>query len=328
MIKSFLTVEQELTQNQDLSAKGIWINLINPSEEEVTLVSNEAKIDTELIRAALDEEERSRLEVEENQVLILIDVPISGGENGNNFYETVPFGIIVTDTTILTVCLKENPIFNEFENSKQRSFFTYKKTRFVLQLLFTTAAHYLRYLKQIDKKTGEIEKQLHKSMKNEELFQLLNLGKSLVYFTTSLRANQIVMEKLLRSQWKSASPKVDPDTVITSQILKMYPDDEDLLEDVITENKQAIEMSETYTNILNGMMDAFASVISNNLNMVMKLLASVTIILALPTMVASFFGMNVAIPFQKSPHAFTFTITISIILSLVGFILLRRKNMI
>lgn len=326
MITVFQTIRDELVclSETHLSEKGVWINLVNPTEGELQRVTEKTGIITDLLRAALDEEERSRIEVEENQLLILINIPISEGTNGNLLYDTIPLGIIVSENAIATVCLRDNSFLREIELSKPRMFCTFKKTRFVLQILFKTATHYLRYLKQIDKKSSEVETQLHRSLKNEELIKLLNLEKSLVYFTTSLRANEIVMEKLLRSQLI----KVDPDMEKTSQILKMYPEDEDLLEDVITENKQAIEMCETYSNILSGMMDAFASVISNNLNIVMKYLTSVTLVLALPTMVASFYGMNVALPFQNSPFAFPITLGISFILSLGGVIILRRNNMI
>ena len=327
MLRAYLTVNDELTTVENLAEKGIWINLINPPEAELTKVTEAADINHDLLRAALDAEERSRIEVDDGQLLILINVPISEGENGALFYDTVPLGIIVAEHIVVTVCLKDNPIVAEFEYGKNRSFYTFKKTRFVLQMLFKTATYFLRYLQQIDKKSGEIETKLHGSMKNEELIRLLNLQKSLVYFTTSLRANEIVMEKLLRLQLKSPMINVDPDTAMTTQILKMYPEDEELLEDVITENKQAIEMCQTYSNILTGTMDAFASIISNNLNIVMKFLTSVTIVMALPTMVASFYGMNVAVPLQHSPHAFLFTIILSFVLAGIGVVLLRRKNM-
>lgn len=327
MLRVYFTVGDELNKIVKLSEKGIWINLINPSDGELAQVADEAFFNTDFLRAALDEEERSRIEVENGQLLILIHVPVADGDNGAIIYNTVPLGIIVSENSIATVCLRDNPIFAEFEYKKNKLFYTNKRTRFVLQILFKTASYYLRYLQQIDKKSSNIEQQLQASMKNEELIRLLNLEKSLVYFTTALRANEIVMEKLLRLQLRAPNVKVDPDTAMTTQILKMYDEDEDLLEDVITENKQAIEMAETYSNILSGMMDAFASIISNNLNMVMKFLTSITIILALPTMVASFYGMNVEVPFQHSPFAFALTIILSVALSLFGFILMRRKNM-
>ncbi|HPT88692.1 MAG TPA: magnesium transporter CorA family protein [Bacillota bacterium] len=323
MIKVFQTIDDKLVTIENLAEKGIWINAINPDETELQQISQTTGIHLDLLKAALDEEERSRIEVDESQLLILINVPTFESSKGTLIYDTIPLGIIVTENAVVTVSLKDNLILKDFEVSKTKSFFTYKRTRFVLQILFVTASYYLRYLKQIDKRSSEIENRLHKSMQNEELIKLLNLEKSLVYFITSLRANEIVMEKLL----KSHLIKFDPDMQLTSQILKMYPEDEDLLEDVITENKQAIEMAETYSNILSGMMDAFASVISNNLNIVMKFLTSVTIVLALPTMVASFYGMNVPLPFQNARFAFAIPIALSLLLSLLGAYLLRRKDM-
>lgn len=323
MLKAFLTVDDELVATPNLDTKGVWINLVNPTDEELARVAAEAKILPDFLRAALDEEERSRIEIEEGQLLILIDVPVSEGDNGTLIYDTIPLGIIVSERAVVTVSLKDNLILTEFEYSKPKTCYTYKKTRFVLQILFKTATYYLRYLKQIDKKSSEIEAQLHKSMKNEELIKLLNLGKSLVYFATSLRANEIVLEKLLKSQLI----KIDPDSEMTSKILTMYEEDEELLEDVITENKQAIEMCEIYSNILSNTMDAFASVISNNLNIVMKFLTSVTLVMAIPTMISSFYGMNVPLPFQHSPHAFSIIVGISIGVSWMGAMYLKKREM-
>jgi magnesium transporter len=324
MLTAYLTVDDgRLITIDNLAEKGAWIDMVDPTESELNAIATTLNINGDLLKAALDEEERSRIEVDNQQLLILINIPIHNEEGAGIFYDTTPLGIIICEHNVVTVCLKENLILKEFEANRQRLFATFKKTRFVLQILFVIASFYLRFLKQIDKKSNNIENQLHRSMQNEELIKLLNLEKSLVYFITSLRANEIVLEKLL----KSHLIKFDPDLQMTSQILKMYPDDEELLEDVITENKQAIEMAETYSNILSGMMDAFASVISNNLNIVMKFLTSVTIVMALPTMVASFFGMNVAIPMQHSPYAFIATLSISLILSVTAVVLLRRKGM-
>jgi magnesium transporter len=219
-------------------------------------------------------------------------------------------GIILSGENIITVCLKAIPLLNDFMSGKIKSFYTFKKSRFILQLLFKNATYYLQYLKQIDRMSLNIERELHKSMKNKELIQLLDLEKSLVYFSTSLRGNEIVLEKML---------KLDA--------IKKYPEDEDLLEDVIIENKQAIEMANIYSNILSGMMDAFASVISNNLNIVMKFLTSVTIVLTIPTMIASFFGMNVPVPLSMQPYAFIIIIAISLGLSTILALFMAKKKM-
>lgn len=312
MLKIYKTTEEGYLIALEEFERGCWVNLICPTEDEIQKVSERLCIHSDFLKDPLDPEERSRIELEENQTLILVDIPVIEEEDKNIMYSTLPFGMVLTDDFFVTICLKENPIIEEFIEGKVRSFFTFKKTRFVLQLLFKTATYYLKYLKIINKKTDEVEKQLHQSMKNQELFALLNLEKSLVYFTTSLRANEIVMEKLMRGKF-----------------IKLYEEDQDLLEDVIIENKQAIEMTHTYSNILSGMMDAFASVISNNLNMVMKFLTSVTIVLALPTMVASFFGMNVDLPFsfESYGHAFTVVIIISIFISSIMVLFLAKRRM-
>jgi magnesium transporter len=224
-------------------------------------------------------------------------------------YTTLPLGMIITRDVFVTVCLEENPILEEFIQNRVKNFYTFMKTRFVLQLLFSISTYYLHYLKKINRKTDEVEKELQQSMKNQELFALLNLEKSLVYFTTSLKTNNIVTEKLLKNQY-----------------LKMYEDDQHLLEDVIIENKQAIEMAEIYSTILSGMMDAFASVISNNVNHVMKVLTSITIVLSIPTMVSSLYGMNVTLPFQSNPHSFAMIILISLILSCITAIIFWKKR--
>lgn len=310
MLKSYITNEMGTLQETSEFVKGCWVNLISPTEEEIDYVASQLQIPMDFLKDPLDEEERSRIEKEDNNILIIINMPlVTEDDFERTIYDTIPLGIIITDQCFVTVCLKDNPIFHLFAQNKVKQFFTFKKTRFALQILYLIATSYLRYLKQINKKTDEIESALHQSMKNKELFTLLNFEKSLVYFTTSLKSNNIVMQKMLRSNY-----------------LRMYDDDKELLEDVIIENQQAIEMAETHTTILSGMMDAFASVISNNLNMVMKFLTSFTIILALPTMVASFFGMNVHIPFQDYPYAFLIAIIISLVIaSITAFIFWKKK---
>ncbi len=323
MLRVFQTNNDELIEMDNLTENGLWIELINPTETEINTVAEATGLLPEFLKAALDEEERPRIETDEDQVLVLINIPIAE-ENGNFTYDTIPLGVVINDQVIVTVCLQANPLYEELHSRRvARSIHTFKKTRFLFQILFHTAALYLKYLRIIDRKSNEIERELHVSTRNAELIKLLNLEKSLVYFTTSLRSNEIVMEKLLRSKLL----KVDEDAQVTSQILKMYEADEELLEDVITENKQAIEMAEVYSNILSGMMDAFASVISNNLNIVMKFLASITIIMALPTMVASFYGMNVSLPFQNSPYAFVLVLIISCGLVIGSGYIMAKKQM-
>ncbi|MBS4537050.1 magnesium transporter CorA family protein [Clostridium sp. D2Q-11] len=309
MLSIYKTIDKTLLQLDEFE-EGCWINLINPTEEELNKVHMELNVDMDFLKAPLDDEETSRLEIEDNQTFILVDIPMVEKEDESYVYYTFPLGIILYKKYIITICLKDNSIVEQFIEGKVKSFFTYKRTRFVLQILYRMSARYLTYLKQIDKMSNGIERQLHKSMKNKELIQLLDLEKSLVYFSTSLTANEIVMEKMLKSE-----------------SVKLYPEDEDLLEDVIIETKQAIEMANIYSNILSGMMDAFASIISNNLNIVMKVLTSITIVMSIPTMIASFYGMNVGLPLQNSPYAFLLILGGSIALSTIVIIILAKKNM-
>lgn len=290
---------------------GAWINLVNPGKNEISYVSEKLSIPVEHITAALDEEERARIEFDEERTVVLIDTPVPNIEaQEGGVYYTVPLGIIITDKNIVTISLRENYIINNFVERKIKSFYTFKKTRFFLQILYNNSKLYLRYLRNIDKTSGLIENRLHKSLRNKELIQLLELEKSLVYFSTSLKSNEMVLEKIQRS---------NP--------IKMYPEDSELLDDVIIENKQAIEMANIYSNILSGTMDAYASVISNNLNIVMKFLTSVTIVLSIPTMIASFFGMNVDVPFENNPHAFTIIFIISMFFAIIMALTMARKEM-
>ena len=291
--------------------EGAWINLINPTPQEINEVSEAFNIEVNHILSALDEEERARIEVDDNCTVIIVDVPIKETEEGMGDYATIPMTIILGDKFIITTCLKNIQLLEDFSSGKIRGFFTYKKTRFILQLLYKNASYYLQYLRHIDRMSHKIEQELHKSMKNKELIQLLDLEKSLVYFTTSLRSNEIVLEKMMRME-----------------NVKQYPEDEDLLEDVIIENKQAIEMANIYSNILSGTMDAFASVISNNLNIVMKTLTSITIVMSIPTMIASFWGMNVIVPFQDgNPFAFIGIVGFSIVVTILLALFMIKKKL-
>jgi magnesium transporter len=309
MLDIFKTIDDTLFTLEEIE-EGAWINLVAPTEDELDFIEETLNVDHDFLRAALDEEESSRIETENEQVLILVDTPYVERTDDHIIYETLPMGIVLTENNIITVCLKSSIVLDQFEKNSIRSFFTFKKYRFLYQILYKNAQRYLLYLRQIDKMSNDVEKQLHQSMKNKELFQLLDLEKSLVYITTALKANEIVLEKIMRIN-----------------IIKKYSEDEDLLEDVIIENKQAIEMANIYSGILSGTMDAFASIISNNLNIVMKLLTSITILMAIPTMFASFYGMNVDhIPFANTEFGFWIVVTMSVITAtIVGFTLAKKK---
>lgn len=314
MMKIYRTIdEQGFFREQTQLEKGCWINLINPTAQEINTLCNSIGVIEEFIKYPLDQEERARIDVEDDQTLIVIDLPTVEKNDGEiEGFTTIPVGmIVVRDDYFITVCTAESPILKEFIDCRVKGFFTFKKTRFILQILYKTAVYYLNYLKFINRETDKAENRLQKSMRNQELIRLLELEKSLVYFTTSLKSNEIVMEKLMRSKF-----------------IKMYEEDEDILEDAIIENRQAIEMGTIYRDILSGTMDAYASVISNNLNIVMKFLASVTIVISIPTIVSSIWGMNVAgLPFAEDAFGFIKVMGVALLASLIAWIWLKKKDM-
>ena len=312
MVRIYKTIDGAIHQIQE-PEEGCWIALTNPTATEIFEFSEKFDIEVDDLRSPLDEEERSRIEVEDNYTLILVDVPMIEERNDKDWYGTIPLGIALTDNHIITICLEDTPVLTAFMDGRVREFYTYKKTRFILQILYRNATLFLNYLRNIDKRSELLEQKLREDQKNKELLELQELEKSLVYFTTSLKGNELVLEKLFR---------IDK--------IKKYPEDEDLLEDVIIENKQAIEMASIYSGILSGSMDAFASIISNNLNQSMKFLATVTIVLSIPTMVASFYGMNVSasgMPFADSPFGFLIVIGFSILLSVIVSIIFWKKDL-
>ncbi|MBQ3113292.1 MAG: magnesium transporter CorA family protein [Phascolarctobacterium sp.] len=298
----------------DRLEKGCWIDVVAPSEEELQEIAAATKIQMDFLTAPLDEEEKSRIEIEDDQILILVDIPFL---RSNKDYDTLPLGIIITENCITTVCLEPNAVTAEFGAHNTKMWSTFKKTRFLFQILFKSATLYLKYIRIIIRRTDELEKHLRQSMQNSELFNLLDLQKSLTYFSTSLRSNYIVMEKLLRLRSATQS----------RHLIKLYEEDEDLLEDVIIEYKQAVEMVEMYSHILNSMMEVFASIISNNLNLVMKFLATMTIVLAIPTLVSSMWGMNVPVPFANNPWGFAIVLIFALGVSGAAAYLLWKRRM-
>ena len=312
MIRIFKSVE-DVIRPVDSECEGCWIALTDPTATEVFEISQRHEIDVDHLRAALDEEERSRIEVEDNYTLILVDIPVIEERNDKEWYGTIPLGIIVTEDAIFTICTEDTPILTSFMEGRVRNFSTGKRTRFILQILYKNASMFLHYLRIIDKKSEQVEGKLHKSQRNQELIELLELEKCLVYFTTSLRSNEVVLEKLMKTER-----------------IRRYPEDEELLEDVIIENKQAIEMANIYSNILSGTMDAFASVISNNLNIVMKFLTTITIVMSVPNIVFSAYGMNVnskGMPFASSPFGFWIAILIAAVICLIVAMIFKKKDM-
>lgn len=293
--------------------RGNWIDMINPTESEIFEVCRNLNIEQEFIKYSLDYEEKARIDLEEDDgtILFIIDVPIIEKENDVEIYTTMPVGVIfVRDEYVITVSLKENDIIKKMERIVGKKVITYKKSQFLFQLFYENSSAFLKLLKEINKKTEHIERTLKKDLKNEDLLKMLNLEKALVYITTSLKSDEVVMEKTLRGK-----------------IIKLYEEDEDLLEDAIVENKQAIEMSKIYSDILNETMDMYASIISNNINDIMKFLTSITIILAIPTLVASLWGMNVPVPFQNYQYGFPVLLAVSFVVTLTVMIWLKKRNM-
>lgn len=288
-----------------------WINLSNPNSDEIKEVIEKTKIPESLILKVLDYEELPRIETEDKATLIVVDVPYVEDKKSKNKYSTVPVGIITKGNYFLTVCLKETEIFNDFKHNKIKGVDTAKKTRFIIQLLLKIATFYIKYLNLINREIENKEKSLIKSTSNKELLNLMHIQKSLVYFVTSLKANDIILEKLSKGN-----------------IINMYEEDLDLLDDAMIESKQGIETANIYREILASMSDTYASIINNNLNGVMKFLAGITIVLSIPTMISSFMGMNVPMGnLSDNPFAFIIILIISILISIIIALILKKKDM-
>ena len=307
MVTYYKTLDGTICQIENCEP-GCWINCVAPEESEIQRLIDEFAIEPDFFRAAMDEEESSHLDSEDGNTLVILDIPVVELEDEQLTYFTRPLGIILTERNVIKVSLHENPILDEFAEGVVKNVKTNLKTHFTLHLMLRIAGRYLQYLKQIDKISSQVEKELRKSMKNAELIQLLEVEKSLMYFSSSLKANEITIEKIMRGR-----------------AIRLYEEDQDLLEDVLIEIKQAIEMAGIHLNILSGTMDAFASIISNNLNIVMKVLASITLIISIPTVISGIYGMNVDhLPFSN----FWFPVSVSLGLMLVAFFILRKKQMI
>ena len=274
MISFWKTVDKKLHRLDDIE-ENCWINMVHPDDVEVRKVTESVGVDASVLRTALDEEETSYIDVtDDGHTFITLDIPIVD-DSSNVMYSTIPLGIVLTKSNIITVCLKDNTLLSEFENNPPKNLSTSGNTQFILALMLRIANRYLQYLRQINKISDGIEERLYVSQRNKEVVELLGIQKSLVFFSTSLKANQATLDKILKGK-----------------ALKMSEDDREMLEDVLIEIRQAIEMSTIYSDILSGTMDAFASIISNNLNQIMKVLTVLTLLLTIPTMVFSYYGMN------------------------------------
>ena len=289
-----------------------WVKMIHPTDEEISMVVDALNIDEDLITKVLDEEELPRIEKTDNATLVVVDCPYWDDHHVKNKYHTYPLGIIIcNDMHIVTVSLKDFDYLRDFEEGKVKTFYTYKKTRFLIQILLKTATSYLKVLNVVNEDIRKKENVLYNSTNNKYLVELLDIEKTLVYFITSLKANDVVLEKLSKGN-----------------VIEMYDEDIELLEDTMIENRQGIEMCTIYKEILSSITDTYATIVSNNLNEVMKFLAGATIVLAIPTMISSFLGMNISIgSFANKSYSFGMVCIFSFLLALLVAYLLKRKNM-
>ena len=305
-----------INESSDFSGK--WVHLAHPDSREIAFISSRTGISTEYLTYALDEEERSRVDKEDDTLMLLVDFPISDDSVAGvkNAYTTLPLGIIMRQDFFVTVCLTDCDVTKMFFSGKVKNVDINVPSRTTFQVLLQIATSYLSKLRDLDKASQKIKRELHKSMKNKELLELLEIENSLVYFSTSLRSNASVIDKLIKNV--NLMPRRD--------------EDQDLIEDCLTENLQAIEMCTIYRDILAGTMDSCGSIINNNLNIVMKLLTAITLVLSIPTLIASLFGMNLeGIPWATGsghyPWAFGLVSGISIILAVITGIVMYKKKM-
>ncbi|NLX48935.1 MAG: magnesium transporter CorA family protein [Methanospirillum sp.] len=309
MITIYVSTSEGLTTVDDFVA-GSWVHVSNPSNQELALLVERFGIPLDFLTDPLDLEERARLDTEDGARLVVLRVPHLDTWTDDIPVTTLPIGIVLVDDVVITVSAIEPEVIGDFKRGQVRNFATQERTRFLLQVFMRTTLLFLRYLRDINRASNNVERDLYRSTRNEQLIRLLNLEKCLVFISTSLRANAFMMEKYHNATYS-----------------RLDQEDQDLLDEVIIENRQAMEMAKIYSEILSSMMDAFASLISNNLNTVVKTLTTITIILMIPTLVASFYGMNVDLPFQGSPEAFFLIIGFSALLCTIGILIFWRGNL-
>ncbi|MDO4300808.1 MAG: magnesium transporter CorA family protein [Clostridia bacterium] len=304
---TILNTEEDITLKTDTISKGCWISLSSPSNQEVLTIADSLKIDLKDIRSALDSDEVSRLEKEDNYTLLLIDIPTVILKNQRAIYTTIPLSVIYSRENIVTVCLEDTPVIKKLINNK-REICTYKRTQLIYKILYNSAKLYMEYLIKINSMRSYIET---KVSTKETLTELYDLEKSLVYFKTSLKSNEIVLNRLLKQT-----------------AIKQYPEDEELLEDVLIEYKQAIEMTQIYYEVLDNTISKYSALMDYDLNNAMKLLTSFTIVLAIPTVISGIFGMNlINMPWSGSPSGFWIVNAITVALCIMCIMLLRKKKM-
>lgn len=312
MVEYFKTIDGKMTEIPAFEA-GCWVNLVRPTSDELKQTAELCAVEEEFVYAALDPEESSRVEKEDEGLLLIVDIPTvekMSEEGTQPLFNTLPMGIVVAQEAIITVCLEDTVVLRSLAEGKVRDVHTSLKTRFVFQILLRVAGLFLKHLRMIERTFTKTEKRLYDSLENAELIQLLGLSKSLVYFSASLKGNEVTMEKVLRGR-----------------LLKLYEDDRDLLEDALIEIRQAIEMASIYSSILSGTMDAYASVVSNNLNIIMKVLTVLTIIMTIPNIIFGFYGMNIGDKAIPGDIFWFIPFIIAIIACIAAWIWLKRKKL-
>ena len=312
MLAIYETVNRRLTRADEIE-EGTWICLTAPSQEEIREVAATLDIEPADVQAALDPEESARISLEDGYTVIIVDIPLKVDGAAEGVYTTIPLGILLTQTTITTVCSVDTPVLSDFASCRVRGFSTKKKMRFVYQILYRTATIYQTNLRIIDKRRTEIEERIGQHTEDMDLIDLHELESTLVYFATSLRANGVVLDRLTRYKR-----------------LEQYPEDTELLGDVIVENQQAIEMTSIYRDIINGTRELMSSVIDNRPNNVMKYLTSITIVMAIPTVISGIYGMNVDerwMPFANTPHGFLLICVLTLLICIITMLILRKKKM-
>lgn len=312
MISRYITDKGKLKEINEYTP-GMWINLTAPSHDESLEIARKYDIDLPDVRAALDEEEASRVDVNDNYVMVIFDIPTVEIRHNQEAYTTIPLGIIWTDEAIITICSVETPVLKYFLGNNLRDFTTKKQVRFTYQILYRTCALYQSYLRIIDRKRLEMEERMGGATENSDIINLHELESNLVYFDTSLRANRMIVDRLTRYSG-----------------IRKFPEDQELLDDVIIENLQAIEMTQIYRDILKGTRELMSTVIDNRLNNIMKLLAAITIIMAIPTIISGLFGMNVNakwMPFANTPYGFAIICGITLLVCIIVALILKKRKM-
>lgn len=312
MINIYKTDNRIISEIDQYEA-GAWVKLTSPTLEECAEVSDCYGMDIADVRAALDDEESSRISLEDDYTLILVDIPSAEMRNNRHSYTTIPLGILIREDVVVTVCAEDTAVLRSFEEQRIRDFSTKKQMRFTYQILYNACMVYQSLLRSIDRKRTEIEERIDQNTEDVDLIDLHELESNLVYFATSLRANGVVLDRLTRYGR-----------------LRQYSEDQELLDDVIIENRQAIEMTQIYRDIINGTRELMSTVINNRLNNVMKYLAAITIVMSIPTIISGLWGMNVSgkwMPFAAVPHGFAIICLITLAICIVVWIWLHKRKM-